>query len=753
GPAAASRAQTAHGFAPPALRLARAAGWRRPMWLAAGLVLVGAFAGAWLALGGQRFGYPAPLPAPPPRVVVAVLGFRNLSGQPRADWLATALPDWLSTELAAGHQLRLVPQQGVARMRAELHLPLGESLTAGSLARVRRDCGADWVVAGDYALLGAQAAGPMRLDVVVQDTRTGATLLAWHQNGAATDLLTLVARAGARLRAGLGVGPVTSVQAAEVRRALPATPAAARAYAEGLAHLRVFDAIAARRWLQQAVAADPGNALAHSALATAWRILGYDHQARIEAARALRLSPGLSRRQRLLIQARYDEISRHWRSAIAIYRALCQFFPDNVEYALALAQARTRAGQGRLALAGLRTWRPPAAGGPPPDPRVDLAVAAAQESLGRYAQMRQAAGRAAAQARVSGASLLLARALNDQAWADENLGSAGAALSVARQARRRFAADGDADGVAAALTLEAISASDLGRASQALATFRRGLTVYLRTGRLDAIAAEWNNIGSTEETLGRPAAAARHFRRARAIYQQVQHPDGVALTTANLGFARLSAGQTARARANFTAALAICRQVGDGSKAALAEMGLAQAALRQGRAAAARRDASLALAGYTAIGDRRSATQLQLLLARLDLRQQRWAAAASMAASAGGELRREGAVPGQATAQAIQAQVEWHRGQHAAAQASLARAQALLAQQPSISETMYLARVAARFAAPQGAAARQHAIAQLTALAARAQRLGLLWQARQARRALTAMGQVHLATDPHPPAP
>ncbi|MGH9535469.1 MAG: tetratricopeptide repeat protein [Terriglobales bacterium] len=753
--AAASWAGTGRpaGPRPPAWRLALNAGRRQAFWVAAGVIALAASAGAWLALGGQRFGRPAPLPAPAPRVAVAVLGFRNLSGQPRADWLATALSDWLSTELAAGHQLRLVPQQGVARMRAELHLPLGESLTAGSLARVRRDCGAEWVVAGDYALLGSQAAGPIRLDVVVQDTRTGATLLAWHQNGAATALLALVARAGARLRAGLGVGPVTSAQAAEVRRALPATPAAARAYAEGLAHLRVFDAIAARRWLEQAVAADPGNALAHSALATAWRILGYDQQARAEAARALRLSAGLSRRERLLIQARYEEMSRHWRSAIAIYRALCRFFPDNVEYALALAQARTRAGQGRLALAGLQALQPPAAGTPLPDPRVDLAVAAAQESLGRYGQMRQAAQRAAVRAQVSGASLLLARALNDEAWADENLGGAGAALTAAGAAQRRFAADGDADGVAAALTLQAISASDLGRSAQALATFRRGLAVYRQTGRQDAIAAEWNNIGSTEEALGRPAAAARHFRRARTIYRQVQHPDGVALTTANLGFTRLSAGQTARAQRDFGEALAICRQVGDGSKAALAELGLAQAAWRQGHDAAARAEARRALAGYAAIGDRRSAAQLQLLLARMDLRQQRWAAASSLAATAGRELRREGAIPGQATAQAVQAQVEWRRGQRATAEASLARAQARLAQHPSIGETLYLARVAAQFAAAEGGTARQRALAQLTLLAARAQRMGLVWEARQARRALAALGMVHLAAAPSPGPP
>jgi DNA-binding winged helix-turn-helix (wHTH) protein/tetratricopeptide (TPR) repeat protein/TolB-like protein len=727
----------------PALRLALPRG-RRAGWAAA--ILLGVCGAGGLGLARWRFGRGAHPPGPPPRLAVAVLGFRDLSAQPRAAWLATALSEWLTTELAAGHQLRLVPQQGVARMRAELRLPLGESLTAGSLARVRADCGADIVVAGAYALLGGRSVGPMRLDIVVQDTRTGATLLALHQSGAATHLLSLVARAGARLRAGLGVRPVTAMQAAEVRRALPAAPAAARDYAEGLAHLRVFDAIAARRWLRRAVAADPDNAVAHSALSAAWRILGYDHKALAEAAQALRLSAELSRRQRLLIQARYDELSRHWRRAITIYRALCQFFPDNVEYALALAHARTRAGQGRLALAGLSALtRRARIGAPPPDPRLALAVAAAQESLGEYAAMRRAAEQAAAQARRNGASLLLARAWSDEAWADDNLGELSAGITAATRAQRRYAAGGDSDGVAAALTLEAIGASDEGHAQQALAIFRRAWAVYQRTGRQDSIAAEWNNIGSTEQTLGRPAAAAAYFRRARRIYRAVQHPDGVALTTANLGFARLSAGDTAQARGDFSSALAICRKVGDWSKAALAQSGLAEAALRQHRYADASRRAHRALAAYRSIGDRRSAAALELLLARIDLRLRRRRETASLAAAAGSELRREGVVPGQAEAAALQAQVAWSGGHPAAAARWLARAQGLLARQRDISEQIYVARVAARVVCGRCAAARALAAVRLRALARRAEQMGMSWQARRSRRVLASLLTVPLA--------
>ena len=724
--------------APRPMRLAVAAGRRRAAWVTAA-VLGFAIAGVgWLAAGRWPFGRGARLPGPAPRLAVAVLGFHNLSARPHTDWLATALSDWLTTELAAGHQLRLVPQQGVARMRTELHLPLGESLTARSLARVRRDSGADLVVAGSYALLGPRATGPMRLDLLVQDTRTGATLLALHQNGVAAQLLTLVARAGARLRAGLGIVPVTAAQAEEVRRESPATPAGVRDYAEGLAHLRVFDAIAARRWLLRAVAADPKDALAHSALSTAWRILGYDHQALAEAAEALRLSPGLNRRQRLLLQARYDELSRHWRRAIAIYRALCRFFPDNVEYALALAHARTRAGQGRQALAGLRRLATRGkVGAPPPDPRLELAVASAQESLGDYRGMRRAAERGAAEARANGASLLLARALSDEAWAEENLGEISGALAIADRARRRYATDGDDDGVAAALTLQAIGASDAGQSRQALGVFRRALTIYQRTGRQDSIAAEWNNVGSMEEDLGQLSPALRHYRRARTIYAALEHRDGVALTTANVAGDELALGRTAAAVRNFRTALALCRRVGDRSKAALARFGLARADYENGEWVAAGRNARRSMAAFLAIGDRRSAAKLMVLEARVGLNQRDFGAAQREAAAAAAEFRREGVAAPEATALATDAQALWGLGERARAEAQMRRAQLLVRGSERVPERLDVALAAAQLAAMAG---RPRARPRLENVAAQAQRLGFAWPARQARLALSALG-------------
>src|SRR5436309_311336 len=156
-----------------------------------------------------------------PRTSVAVLGFRNLSGDAREAWLSTALSDWLTTELSAGEQLRTLPSESVARMKIELSLPNVDSLGAASLSRIRKNLGTDLVVVGSYAILGEQSHGQIRLDLQLQDTQSGETVDAISETGTESRLFDLVSRAGEHLREKLGIRAVTREEAAALAVALP----------------------------------------------------------------------------------------------------------------------------------------------------------------------------------------------------------------------------------------------------------------------------------------------------------------------------------------------------------------------------------------------------------------------------------------------------------------------------------------------------------------------------------------------------
>src|SRR5437764_6579550 len=391
-----------------------------------------------------------------PRRSVAVLGFMNLSGDAHEAWLSTAFSDWLTTELSAGGQLRTLPAENIARMKAELSLNDMESLGRGNLEQIHRNLGTDLVVAGSYASLATNPARQIRLDLRLFDTRSGETLYADSETGSQENLFDLVSRAGEKLRINLGVRKITKEEAVEVATALPSNAEAAHLYAEGLSKLSVFDALSARDSLLKAVATEPNYALSHAALATAWDQLGYDQNAADEAKKAFNLSSNLSRADRLLAEGRFREMSHDWEKAIGIYEALFQFFPDNPDYGLALANAEYNANKWKDALetlAALKTLPAPLRD----DPRIELAEGGAAMPLGDTKRAEAAYVSAEQKARAAGASLLTAKALFAHAWLLEKMGRLDEADKAVRGARELYLAAHDQRGVADAETGEAIA--------------------------------------------------------------------------------------------------------------------------------------------------------------------------------------------------------------------------------------------------------------------------------------------------------
>jgi DNA-binding winged helix-turn-helix (wHTH) protein/TolB-like protein len=319
-------------------------------------------------------------PTIPVRRSVAVLGFQNVSGQADEGWLSTAISEMLSTELAAGEELRMVSGEDVARMKQELPWKGEGSLAKDTLERIHRDLGSDFLVLGSYTVLGEKGKQQLRLDLRLQDARNGEIVAELGETGTEADLFDLLSRAGAQLRGKLSVPGISPADAGVVKASLPSNPEAARLYSEGLARLRVLDALAARDLLQKAIAVDPKHPLPHSALAQAFSVLGYDEKARDEAKSAFDLSKDLPREQQLWIEGRYREFSKDWKKAAEVYRTLYTFTPDNLDYGLRLAAAQDGSGNSKDALVTVGTLR----NLPPPerdDPRIDLAEADAAESL------------------------------------------------------------------------------------------------------------------------------------------------------------------------------------------------------------------------------------------------------------------------------------------------------------------------------------------------------------------------------------
>jgi len=522
---------------------------------------------------------------------IAVLGFKNLSRRADVAWLSTALSEMLTTELAAGEKLRLIPGENVAQMKISLSLPEADSFGKETLTKIRKNLHADDVVLGSYVPLGE---GHIRLDLRLQNTLAGETLTAVSERGSEAQIDDLVGRAGAAVRKKLGVGEVSIAEAATVKASFPTNPRAARGYSEGLAKLRIFDASGARELLEKAVAAEPKYALAHAALAAAWSALRYDRKASAEAKKAFDLSSSLSREDRLSIEGRYRETRQEWIKAAGIYRTLWSFFPDNLDYGLRLASVQISAGRGKDALFILDTLR----NLPPPanqDPQIDIVEAKAASSLADFKREQEAASRAAAKGEAIEARLVVAQARLLQGRAFDALGEPKKARTAYQEARQIYASAGDRVGVARTQTNIAVLLWYQGDLVLSKAMFEHALAIFREVGNKFAMAAALNNIANVLKIQGNLDGAKRMHEDALAIRREIGHKGGMAQSILNIGDVLVSKGDLKEAKKTVRKSLALSRRTGDRMQISTALQNLAGIAADQGDLGRARKTYEKAL--------------------------------------------------------------------------------------------------------------------------------------------------------------
>jgi eukaryotic-like serine/threonine-protein kinase len=492
--------------------------WHKPVAIFAVLSLLCAGAIMWAT---HRFGQ-----HDRHRRSVAVIGFANLSRQADSAWLSSALSEMTATELGVGGELLTVPDENVARARTELKLQDQDGFSKETLMRLWRNLHADVVVSGAYTVLPpnmsgntATAADPpqVRVDVRVQDARSGDLVDSVSETGTQSDLFEMVSRAGARVRRDLGVEAAPQ-QMMEARTLLPSNPEAVRLYAEGATRLHSFDALGAKTWLLEAIQADRNYAQAHATLAEAFGVLGYETEARYEARIAFELASNLPPEARLAIEGRYRFTTKDWAGAVRTYRTLHTLAPDNPDYGLWLASSQTAASNGRAALETLAALRrmPPPAG---KDPRIGLKEYEAWKSLGDFAHMESALADAADAAKEQGALLLLARARSRQCWVERVRAKTTQALDHCREAREIYAAAGDHRGEAESLRFLAdiVSASDI---KTAISEYRRALALEHEIGHLGGEATVITQLGTLYSNQGEHEIAQKSFEQAMKIFEQ-----------------------------------------------------------------------------------------------------------------------------------------------------------------------------------------------------------------------------------------
>jgi TolB-like protein len=545
-------------------------------FLLAGLLLLGLVAGAYFVSVRRRDIAQTEI-VPAGRTSVAVWGFKNLSGKVEQNWLSVALSDMLTAELSAGDKLKTIPGETVARTKADLKLPESESLSAETLAGIYQRLGSNLVVLGSYLNIG----GLTRVNVRVQDTAKGETVATLSASAPDAKLLDLVKELGAQLRQKCAAGAITLQEVAEVQAAEPGTADAARLYAEGLEKLRAFDNLGASQLLEQTVAAEPGNALAHLALARALAELGYDTKAESEAKKAYDLSRNFSRKESLLIEANYREATRDWERAVDLYKSLWTFYPDDLEYGLRLSDVQVSAGQAQNAMNTVNTLHK-FAGPLHNDPRIDLAEAKSQASLADFRQANAAAQSAEKKAVKLGERFLTAQALLEQCGNLTQLGQYADAKAKGEQAEETFRTAGDFRSQAKSLTCIANVAFNQGDNTSAQAMHEKALGLARQTGAQNDIAGALINLGNLLASSGTIEESNKYYREALSVAQAAGDSSDALQAQSNLAANLMTEGDYSAARTQFESSVKTAQALGDQGRALEARLNLGMIATMLG---------------------------------------------------------------------------------------------------------------------------------------------------------------------------
>jgi DNA-binding winged helix-turn-helix (wHTH) protein/tetratricopeptide (TPR) repeat protein len=718
-------------------------------------------------------------PTPRVRRSVAVLGFHNRSPRPEDAWLSTALSEMLSTELAAGEHLRILPTEEISRVKLELHLAEVDSLSPSTLAKLKANLGADVVVVGSYTVVQDQSTARIRLDLRLQDAGAGEIVTELAATGTEADLFGLISQCGTELRGKLGVEGRSPAEALNVHASLPSNPEAARLYAEGLARLRVFDALLARDLLREAVAADATYPMSHAALASAWSALGYDDKASAEAQAAFKLSTHLSREERLLVEGNYHETTKDSRGAVENYRMLFAVFPDNLDYGLRLVHAQTVADNVRAAETTLDTLRKlPAPASE--DARIDLAEVNICWVLNDYKRGLAAASRAAAKGEAQGAQLIVAQARRQQGAALRVLGENAKALASYAEAKDIFAAAGDRANAAGILRDVADITAEQGDYSLALKLYRESLSVARELGHRSGVAADLNNMAVVFENQRDFATAQKTYERARALYREVGDERQATIVLGNVGEVLFYQGRLTQAESRYRQAISYFHPIGASDSEAWqlsdlavlllargdlsdaesmfekalslwgdsnphastqALLGLGEIQLARGNVAAARHTQERALDLRQKLGEKQSIAESRLALARISLEEGRAAEAESAARQTVTEFHAESVPDLEAAAYALLARSLLEQGKSEQAQkaAKSAVTNSARSQEPmtqiSVAITAARVRAASYPHSSSGVERAAQMIHDLQALANKAKKytfLGLEFEARLA---------------------
>ncbi|MGO9519348.1 MAG: tetratricopeptide repeat protein [Candidatus Korobacteraceae bacterium] len=555
-----------------------------------------------------------------PAVSLAILPFRNASGDPSLDWIGPSLADMLSTDVGQSAQLRTVSPSSLHQVFTDLRISSSTVLDPATIRRVADFSTADRVVWGQYAKFGDQ----IRIDATLQDIKNGTAVPLKIDVSSEKEIPGAIDRLAESIRQKLAL-PENVLKELKASSFQPTSQsvAALRDYNQGVGLQRDGKNLEAQKQFEAATKEDPTFALAFSKLAQTYGSLGYDSEAERSAKKAVGLSEDLPAAEKYLISAIELQVMKKYPEAIAAYGNLAKVSPDNSDVQSALASLyqdsgdlvkardyyqKVLASNPKNIAATLDLGRIEIKSGNPQgsfDPlnrAYSLAVqvdnqeqkaaslhlmAVAYRMLGKPQEVLRNEQEALAIWRHIGQKRGLAFSLNEMARAQASLGASKDALSNFQEALQIRREIGDKRGMGDTLLDIGNFHDDRGDHDQALKMYKEALELERDIGNESLQAICLNNIGSVYSEKSQFDDALTYFQQALQLREKSKVPQDIVEAVHNLGQVSSGMGQYDQAISYYMRALDLRRSMNDPRGAATESYGLGALFDYQGRYGAA----------------------------------------------------------------------------------------------------------------------------------------------------------------------
>ncbi len=457
-----------------------------------------------------------------PVVSLAILPFRNVSGDPSLDLLGPTFAEMLRSDMGQSADLRTVPSDRINQTLHDLRIAADASFDPDMLRRIGKFTSADRILWGQYLKLGDQ----IRIDATLQDLKRQNSVALKAEAANEKELPRALEQLAQSVEKNLAFS-ADKIKELQARALKPSSQSvqALGYYSKGLQLAHQGKNVEAQKSFQAAIQQDPNFALAYARLGQVYVNQGYGDEAEQATRKAVALGDKLPAQESYLIAAIHAQTTNDTQKAIEAYESLAKVSPDDSDVQFALAGLYNTVSSFDKA----REYYEKVLVRDPNDVEALYGIAGVEINVGNPQAALESLNRA----------LTVTIELNN----------------VSEQSRIVYGLG--------------MAYSQMNKPEEALRNYQQALEIQRRLGAQGDLAQTLNAVGQLQDGMGKSEDALKSFQEALRVRREIGDKIGLGYTLIDLSNFYEARGQNDQALDLLKQSLAIQREVGNRAYEAL----------------------------------------------------------------------------------------------------------------------------------------------------------------------------------------